>query len=172
MSFFRRIRAAVGTGLTWAVVWGVAGAIASPLLSAFANARPDGILLNAIVFAVTIGWYGFLAGAVFSIILAVAGRRLSFNELTPARTGLLGIAASVLLTVPPMILMVTQRPDGWRVEDGVYMLGSLLLSTACATGTLLLARRAPPSLSEASLALDEVSPDFQRPEAHKQREAL
>ena len=144
MSFLRRIRAAVGLGLAWAVVWGVAGAMASPLLGRFANAggSPTSI---AVVFAITIGWYGFLAGVVFSVVLAVAGRRRSFDSLRTSTIGLWGLAASVLLTAPPFMLMVAAR--GWRVEDAVYTAGSLLLSAGCAIGSLLLARRALPNPS-------------------------
>ena len=98
-------------------------------------------MLEALAYGPLIAWYGFLAGLVFSGVLAVAARRRQLRELTPRGMGVMGAAASVLLTAPPMVYMLAGRTDGWRGEDLVYLGGSLVLSAACAAGSLVLARR-------------------------------
>jgi hypothetical protein len=121
------------------MVWGAAGIVASPYLSELAGGRSS--VLEGLVYGPLIGWYGFLAGLVFSGVLAVAARRRQLRELSPRGMGLMGAAASVLLTAPPMVYMLAGRTDGWRSEDLLYRGGSLVLSAACAAGSLMLARR-------------------------------
>lgn len=141
MSVWRRIRSALSTGLTWAVVCGVVGVIASPWLAARAHAVVNEYALNAAIIGIVNGWYGFLAGTIFAGVVAVAARHRSLRELTLLKAGLWGTMASLVFTVPPTIFMLAQRRDGWRSDDMVYLSGSLVLCTGCAIGTLLLARR-------------------------------
>ena len=97
---------------------------------------------NAVGFGLVIGWYGFLAGAIFSIVLAVAGRRRSFAELTTQRIVKYSVASSVLYMGPPMISMLAGRDGGWRMDDSVYIGGGIALTIACSVATLVAARRA------------------------------
>jgi hypothetical protein len=146
--FLRRLRGAVFLGVLWAIPWGVAGTLASPIIRGFAHARPPQSLADRLVDGMFIGWYGFLAGLAFSLVLAFAARRRSMRELTPGRAAVWGLASSVLLTAPPMIAMLIGRTDGWRPEDPFYLGGSLVLSAACAATSLLLARRGAPDERE------------------------
>jgi hypothetical protein len=147
-NLLRRIRGAVVIGLLWAVPWGVAGMLASPVIRRFAHAPPPRSVFDRLFDGVFIGWYGFLAGLVFSLVFAFVARRKAIADLTPGRMVLWGMASSVLLTAPPMIAMLASRSDGWRAEDPFYLGGSLLLSAGCAVASLLLARRGQPGERE------------------------
>jgi hypothetical protein len=147
-NLLRRIRGAVGIGLLWALPWALAGMLASPVIRKFAHAMPPRSILDRLFDGLFIGWYGFLAGLVFSVVLAFAGRRKSIADLTTGRVLVWGLASSVLLTAPPMMVMLAGRPDGWRAEDPFYLGGSLALSAGCAVASLLLARRGRPDERE------------------------
>ena len=147
-TFLRRLRGAAFLGLLWAIPWGVAGMLTSPIIRGFAHARPPQTISDSFADGVLIGWYGFLAGLAFSLVLAFAARRRSMRDLTPARAAVWGVASSVLLTTPPMIVMLVGRSDGWRAEDPFYLGGSLVLSAACAAVSLLLAQRGAPDERE------------------------
>jgi hypothetical protein len=114
----------------------------SPYLRILAKSTPPRSLGEAILDGSLIAWYGFLAGVTFSFVLAIAGRRRSFSELTTSRVLKYAVASSVLLMGPPMVYMLAGRPDGWRIEDAVYLTGGVILTAACSVGTLLAARRA------------------------------
>jgi hypothetical protein len=142
MTWLRRVRGAVGIGLAWAFPWWVVGTAMSPYLRVLAKAIPPQSLGEAIVDGSLIGWYGFLAGAMFSFVLAIAGRRRDFSELTTSRVLRYAVASSALLMGPPMVYMLAGRTDGWRLQDAVYLAGGMILTAGCSVGTLLAARRA------------------------------
>ena len=142
MHILQKLRGAFGLGLAWASVWAVVGFAAHPLLRLATNGPPG--FYGAVGDALWVGWYGFLAGTAFSAVLAVVGRGRSLHELAPTRMALMGASASVLLTLPPTLYMVLSRPDGFRTSDAAYFGASLALCTACAVGSLLLARRRSP----------------------------
>ncbi len=147
-NLLRRIRGAVGIAVLWALPWALTGTLASPIIRKFEQALPPKSLLDRFSDGLLIGWYGFLAGLVFSLVLAFAARRKSLAELTTGRMVVWGFASSVLLTAPPMISMLAGRPDGWRAEDPFYLGGSLILSAGCAVASLLFARRGQPDERE------------------------
>ena len=139
MHLLQKLRGAIGVGVTWAAVWAVVGFVAHPLLRLATNGPPG--LFGAFGDAIWVGWYGFLAGGLFSVLFAVLNRGRSLNQLTVPGMAKVGAAASVLLTLPPTLYMVSSRVDGLRTSDIAYFVASVALCTACATGTLLLARR-------------------------------
>jgi peptidoglycan/LPS O-acetylase OafA/YrhL len=132
--WLRRIRGAVGMGLTWAVVWGAAAVLMGLLVD------PDGSMDEMWV---AIGAYpGFLGGVVFSAVLAVAARRRRLDELSLARVAGWGAAAGLLVGSIPFVLgdPLTDIPL-WLL--GTAVIGSItVLSAASAAGSLALARRA------------------------------
>jgi hypothetical protein len=132
--WLRRIRGAVGMGLTWAVVWGAAAVLAGVLVD------PDGSMDEMWV---AIGAYpGFLGGVVFSAVLAVAARRRSLGELSIPRVAGWGAAAGLLVgTLPFVIGDPTTEIPLWALAAGV--IGTItLLSAGSAAGSLALARMA------------------------------
>lgn len=132
--WLRRIRGAVGMGLTWALVW----APVAVLIGFFVD--PDGSMDEMWV---AIGAYpGFLGGVVFSIVLAIAARRRRLEELSLSRVALWGAAAGLMVGVLPFTIgePTTERPL-WLLATVV--IGTItLLSAASAAGSLALARMA------------------------------
>jgi peptidoglycan/LPS O-acetylase OafA/YrhL len=130
----RRIRGALGMGLTWAVVWGGAAVVMGLLVD------PDGSMDEMWV---AIGAYpGFLGGVVFSAVLAIAARRRRLEELSLARVAAWGAGAGLLVGSIPFVLGDPQTDvPVWLLSTAV--IGSItLLSAASAAGSLALARRA------------------------------
>jgi hypothetical protein len=105
MKWLRRIRGAIGMGLTWAFGWAIAGVligVASILLPALPwDAFFE--VFDAPLPALAIP--GFFAGVFFSGVLGIAGRRRRFRELSLPRFAAWGAAGGLLLTVFPFALV-------------------------------------------------------------------
>jgi hypothetical protein len=143
-NIMRKIRGMVGTGLTWAAAWiGLGaglGAIAGfPLGSLFRLALSNSI-------------GGFVAGASFALILSVAERKKTLNELSLKRVALWGAVGGLVVTSIPLAF-------GTPVA---YLLGPLLINggigAGLASGSVIMARRADrrrldPGLDPAVLSL-------------------
>ena len=124
----RKLRGAIGVGLTWGVLWAL---IAFALGVIIGVVDPDSIdpgeepwIMGAIV-----GTTGFVCGLVFSAILAFAEDRKTIRDLSPWRAalwGMLGSAALPLLT---------------GMQDSVA-LNTVPLGALFASGSILIARRA------------------------------
>jgi hypothetical protein len=80
--WLRRIRGAVGMGLTWAAGWALVGV----LIELFID--PMGSLVD--VWPTALAIPGFLGGAVFSAVLRIAEGRRRFDELSLPRFGAWG----------------------------------------------------------------------------------
>ncbi len=74
--WLKRIRGALGLGLTWAAAWAVVGALIGIVF--FGGGINVELLANALLFAVS----GFVGGVGFSGILALAGGRRTFDEIS------------------------------------------------------------------------------------------
>ncbi len=128
----RRIRGALGMGLTWAVGWAGVGFVIE-LITEFVPGW-NGALVD--MWPQTLAVPGFLGGAAFSLVLGIAGRQRRFDELSlPAFAGwgALGgllvsgsIVASSGVTVPALVVSLVVT----------------LLCAGSALGTLALARLA------------------------------
>lgn len=123
----RRIRAAIGMGLTWAVAWLAAG------LGLLVIVGPNAA---DVPFPLFFGFLGFLAGAVFSILLGTLGRRRRFDEMSVPRFAGWGALGGVLLAG---ILRLVVGPDAAFLTIGPIFTGAGAISAA---GTLALARKA------------------------------
>lgn len=132
--WLRRIRGAVGMGLTWALVWGPVAVLIGFLVD------PDGSMDEMWV---AIGAYpGFLGGVVFSVVLAIAARRRRLEDLSLARVALWGAAAGLLVGALPFTIgeSTTELPL-WLLATVV--IGTItLLSAVSAAGSLALAQMA------------------------------
>lgn len=130
--WLRRIRGALGMGVTWAVGWfGLGGLLG---LTAF-GMDPAGILINALAS----GGAGFLGGSIFSVVLSLTEGRRRFDQLSLPRFaawgalggGAVGTVQMVAFTLvggaPPLLAFV-----------GIQA----VIGAASAAGTLALARRA------------------------------
>lgn len=144
--WLRRIRGAVGMGLTWAAGW----ALVVVLMGMITILLPgtglevifelaDDELLPVIVIP------AFAGGVVFSGVLGVAGRRRRFDELSLPRFAAWGAIGGLLLSLIPAALTLVglAHPAAgvslWKLTAAIC--GPLmLLGAASATGSLALAR--------------------------------
>jgi hypothetical protein len=127
----RRIRAAIGMGLTWGAVWFGAGILL---------ARVPGIssdLPLALLFAPL----GFVTGILFSAILVGIEGRRGFDRTSLPRFAAWGAASGVLLSG---IFVAGAALRGGALWGEFLLFGPPLAmaSAVCAAGSLALARRA------------------------------
>jgi len=124
----RKIRGIVGTGLTWAGAWiglgAVLGVVAGfPLTSVFRLALSNSI-------------GGFIAGASFALILSVAERKRTLDDLSLRRVALWGAVGGVVVTSIPLLFGTPLA----------FLLGPLLINggigASLASGSVVMARRA------------------------------
>lgn len=139
----RRIRGALGMGITWALAWALGG-----------------ILIGVASFVVNLDWFfrvfdaplpalgipGFFAGAFFSIVLGIAARNRRFSELSMPRFVAWGALGGVMLTLFPALLVAVglatpAAGSGVWTSLGVIAAPFVLLSAGCAAATLAIARR-------------------------------
>ncbi len=129
----RRIRAAIGMGLTWGAAWFGAGILL---------ARVPG-LDSDLPFALLFAPLGFVCGVMFSgILVALEGRR-SFGRMSLARFAGWGAVSGLLLSGIFVGGAVLRGATAW----GEFLLFGPALAVAsavCAAGSLAVARRAEP----------------------------
>lgn len=141
MRILRVLRGIVTTALTWGVVWAPFGLVSYGMAAAFGIDWPIGILAGLVVGkAVT----GAISGGVFGALLAVAGRRRTFDSLSLPWIAGLGAIGGALFPVATRVIMLTMTDIAIPVS--VLLVGlatSALLGAGCAAATLAIARRAP-----------------------------
>ena len=127
----RRIRGAIGIGLTWAAAWGVAGGVPARV-PGFDSDLPFPLLFAPL---------GLVTGVIFSGILVAIERRRSFDRLSLSRFAAWGAVSGLLLSgiiVVAAGLRAESMWDEFRLFGPPLVLGS----AASAAGSLALARRA------------------------------
>jgi peptidoglycan/LPS O-acetylase OafA/YrhL len=125
--WLRRIRGAIGVGFTWAVAWSAVGFVVAAVFRFQADAP----------FPIIFGVLGFLAGIVFSAILALADGRRRFEEMSLPRFAGWGALGGLLLSA----VFAKAASLGWG--DVVVIVPTFTLASAiCASGSLAVARRA------------------------------
>jgi hypothetical protein len=136
-------------GLTWAVGWALFGLLIGVSSLLFPNLLPwDAFfdVFDAPLPALAVP--GFVGGALFSVVLGIAGRRRAFREMSLARFTAWGAAGGVLLSLVPVALGAVglASTEGSTMGLGqltAVIIGPLtLVSAASAAGSLLLARKA------------------------------
>jgi hypothetical protein len=128
---WRRIRAAIGMGLTWGAAWFGAGILV---------ARVPG-LFSDLPFALLFAPLGFVSGILFSgILVGIEGRR-RFDRLSLSRFAGWGAVSGLLLSG---IFVVGAALRGGALWGEFLLFGPALAisSAVCAAGSLALARRA------------------------------
>jgi len=145
--WLRRIRGAVGTGLTWAFGWALAG-----LLIGVASKLLPGLpwdyffeVFDAPLPAMAVP--GFFGGVFFSMVLGIAGRRRRFRELSLPVFAAWGALGGLLLLLFPFALVAVGLASTGGSSVGAWQAISvagplfIVLSTLSAAGSLMLARR-------------------------------
>ena len=147
--WLRRIRGAIGMGLTWAIAWFGAGLI---LLLVVGFGAAD------VPFPLVFGLLGFLAGVMFSGVLGIVEGRRRFDQMSLPRFAVWGGIGGLLLSG---IFVLAAALGG----EALLVLGPVLAlaGAGSAAGSLAVARMAEDrelldasaDVSEAGLAEDE-----------------
>jgi hypothetical protein len=148
VTLLRRIRGAIGTGLTWALAWAIGGiliGIASNVLT-FLPWDAFFKVFDAPLPALAVP--GFIAGVLFSIVLGLAAHRRRFSELSVPTFAVLGALGGLLLSLVPAVMVLLGLATMAEGALGLWQLTALvaaplmLMSAASASGSLVLARMA------------------------------
>ena len=117
-------------GLTWAVGWGFVGALMGLW-------QPGGVA--PLLFGTAAA--GFLCGGTFSVVLGLAGRRRSFEEMSLQRFAGFGGSATLLAYLATVVYF--SSPGSVFTPTGLmWTTFWALLGAGSAAGSLALARRA------------------------------
>ena len=135
MKRVKRIRAAVGIGLTWAAAWFAAGMV---LLFVVGFGAAD------VPFPLFFGVLGFLAGATFSGILGLVAGKRRFDQMSIPRFAGWGAVGGLLLS--SAVVFASGQGD-------FIGLGTLFAAAGAtsAAGTLALARKGEQRLLETGI---------------------
>lgn len=148
INWLRRLRGAVGMGITWAIGWAAAGL----LIGVASNLLP--FLPWDLFFRVfdaplpALAVPGFIGGVIFSLVLGVAGRHRRFDQLSLRRFAVWGAIGGLLLSLVPAALVfagvatITYSGAGPWAFTAAIVAPLVMLSTVSASGSLLLARKA------------------------------
>jgi len=142
MEFLRRLRGIIGTGLTWAVGWagvkvGLLGVYT--LLFGFPLRFFGPVALSGLI-------QGFIAGGAFAVVLSIAERRHTLEELSAPRVALWGGIGAVLVFLPTLPMMFSHGAPLFAILGSLAVDG--LVGAGLATGSVALARRADTKLIE------------------------
>ena len=141
----RRIRGAIGMGFTWAAACASVGFVPRWVL---------GINSGDLPYPILFGGLGFIAGVTFSGLVVLTEGRRRFDQMTLPRFASWGATGGLLLSA----LFVRGTSLSWREVLAINATFALA-SAACASGSLVLARRAarqelPDCRPEAELTYD------------------
>jgi len=134
--WLKRLRGAIGMGLTWAAAWGGAGAIVMLEFLLVTGSRPDA------PFPLMFGAFGFVAGVIFSGVLGLVEGRRRFDQMSLPRFAAWGAAGGFLLSAT-FVLAVSLAGDPAFLLN-LVVVGPVFAVAAAgsAAGSLALARRA------------------------------
>lgn len=133
----KRIRGALGVGLTWAAVWGMFGAVLGIVMG-----FPEFGFDVALFFAWRDAGMGFVGGATFASLLRLAEGRRRFDELRLPRFAAWGGLGGFIIGAGYLgawWLLSGIGPDAAAVQ---WLATPTLLGAASASGSLALARAA------------------------------
>lgn len=161
MRLLRKLRGALGTGLTWAVAWAGLGAVHGFLVGVF-NPRywtlGNPILDTSFGYAVA----GLVAGTGFSLLLASLGRRATLERLSRGRVALWGAVGGALVPVLVHVTRGLTSSAGW---GDVALTASVtgVLGAVSGLVSLWIARRSPEELEISHLDAERLpgpAPDW------------
>ncbi len=134
--WLRRIRGAIGMGFTWAVAWSVGGMLVTLGFVLSTGSRPDA------PFPLLAGFFGFIAGVIFSGALGLLEGRRGFDQLTLKRFAAWGAAGGFLLSAifVTLVALNGELSFFWNL----LLVGPVFAAAGggSAAGSLALARRA------------------------------
>ncbi len=123
----RRIRGAIGIGLTWAFAWSAAGQVPRLLM----GMNPDA------PFPIIFGVLGFFAGVAFSGVVMLSAGRRRFDQISLPRFAGWGAMGGLLVGA------LFSKAASLELGDFLVIAPTFAgASAVCASGSLALARRA------------------------------
>ena len=126
-NWLRRIRGTIGLGFAWGAAWSAAGTLPRWVFGFEAD----------VPFPLVFGVLGFAAGVTFSAILMLTEGRRRFDQMSIPHFATWGAAGGLLLSA----LFARAASLAWR--DVMAIAPAFALAGAvCASGSLVLARRA------------------------------
>ena len=131
-----RIRGAIGMGLTWAVAWSGAGAIVMLGFLLRTGSRPDA------PFPLMFGFFGFVAGVIFSSVLGLIEGRRRFDQMSLPRFAAWGAAGGFLLSATFVLAVSLSGNPGFLWNLVIVGPVFAVAAAGSAAGSLALARRA------------------------------
>jgi hypothetical protein len=134
--WWRRIRGAIGMGLTWAVAWSGAGAIVMLGFLLRTGSRPDA------PFPLMFGFFGFVAGVIFSSVLGLIEGRRRFDQMSLPRFAAWGAAGGFLLSATFVLAVSLSGNPGFLWNLVIVGPVFAVAAAGSAAGSLALARRA------------------------------
>ena len=126
-TWLRRIRGAIGIGITWGAAWSAVGMVPRWIFGVNTDAP----------FPIIFGVLGFAAGVTFSTVLALADRRRGFDQLSIPRFAAWGAAGGLVLSAA----FAKAASLAWG-DIALVAPAFAIASALCASGSLALARRA------------------------------
>jgi hypothetical protein len=125
--WLRRIRGAIGIGLTWAAAWSAVGSVPRWVFGFNAD----------VPFPLVFGVLGFIAGVTFSGLLVLTEGRRRLDQMSLPRFAGWGAVSGLLLSA----LFVKAASLGWA--EVLALAPTFAVACAvCASGALAMARRA------------------------------
>jgi hypothetical protein len=141
MRILRILRGIVKTSLTWAVVWAPFSLVPFGLASLFASALPPRLLSALFVGHAVMG---AINGGVFATVLAIAGRRKTFETLSlPWMAACGAVGATLIPFVGRAVLFATLDVPIPAMALLATLVTNAALGAGYATLTLSIARREP-----------------------------
>ena len=136
MKWRRRIRGAIGMGLTWAAAWFGAGMIM--LLALLLGTGSTGA---DVPYPLGFGAFGFVAGVAFSGILGIAEGRRRFDEMSLPRFAVWGAVGGVVLSTVFVVVALSGDPAFlWNLVVLAPLFA--VAGASSAAGALAVARKA------------------------------
>jgi len=133
--WLKRIRGAVGMGLTWAAGWFGVGALIEVVTMVLGISSAMAALELAAAFAIM----GFIGGAAFSVVLGIAEGRRRFDEMSLSRFAGWGAVGGLLIMALVLAVSASAVTLPFVLVAGVV---GALMGAGSAAGSLALARRA------------------------------
>ena len=133
--WLKRVRGAVGMGLTWAAAWSGLGAM---LGLAYGIISGGGLAVSFVSGIVAFSVIGFIGGSAFSAVLGLAEGHRTFAKMSLSRFAGWGAVGGLLLFMPLFMVFGEGIWLGTVVMAGVVA----LIGAGSAAGSLALARRA------------------------------
>ena len=139
--WMRRLRGAIGLGLTWAL----GGFALGGIIELVHNIWPNPVGAAVDIWPAVLAIPGLLGGVAFSAVLGVLGRSRRFDELSLPGVALWGALGGVLASSVPAALMsmASESPAAVFWPIALEVMGPFAIGGAiAASGTLALARAA------------------------------